>query len=132
MITENIKALMKYRLDQAEESLEASKVLIEKGLYRPAVNRAYYAMFYAPLAILAAQKKETSKHGGLISLFDKEFVKKGIFPKNFSKWLHDAFDLRQRSDYTAGQIVTKEEADQAFEKSSLFVQGLKKTHDGNL
>lgn len=42
---ENIKALVEYRLAQADESLNASKVLIEKDLFRPCVNRAYYAMF---------------------------------------------------------------------------------------
>lgn len=45
MMTENIKALVEYRLAQAEESLKASRVLIEEGLFRPSVNRAYYAMF---------------------------------------------------------------------------------------
>ena len=106
MITANVQALLTYRLEQADESLDAARVLLEKGLDRPAVNRAYYAMFYAVLALLATRKRETSKHGGAISLFDKEFVKAGTFNKDFSRWLHEAFDLRQRSDYTIGHQVT--------------------------
>jgi uncharacterized protein (UPF0332 family) len=102
MITENIQALVTYRLEQAHESLDAARVLLEKKLDRPALNRAYYAMFYAVLALLATRKRETSKHSGAISLFDKEFVKAGMFDKDFSRWLHEAFDLRQRSDYTIG------------------------------
>jgi uncharacterized protein (UPF0332 family) len=38
------------------------KALLDKNLIRPSVNRAYYAMFYAVLALLAQGKKETSKH----------------------------------------------------------------------
>ena len=34
MITENIQALVKYRLEQADEALEAARVLLEKGLDR--------------------------------------------------------------------------------------------------
>ena len=121
MITENIKALMTYRLEQANESLEAATVLLEKGLIRPSVNRAYYGMFYAVLALLTLEKKETSKHGGAIALFDRNFVKKGIFAKDFSRWLHDAFDLRQRSDYAALYRVSMDEAEKTLENARAFV-----------
>jgi len=121
MITENIKALMTYRLEQANESLEAATALLEKGLIRPSVNRAYYAMFYAVLALLTLEKKETSKHGGAIALFDRNFVKKGIFAKDFSRWLHDAFDLRQRSDYAALYRVSMNEAEKTLENARAFV-----------
>ena len=101
MMTENIRALVTYRLEQAVESLEAARTLLDKNLIRPSVNRAYYAMFYAVPALLAQGKKETSKHSGAIALFDRDFVKLGIFKKEYSRWLHDAFDLRQRCDYVA-------------------------------
>lgn len=125
MITENIRALLKYRIEQAEESLDSAQVLLERGLIRPAVNRSYYAMFYAVLALLATRKQETSKHGGAISLFDREFVKKGTFPKEFSKWLHEAFDLRQRSDYTIDFKLSKEDAEQTLKHAVSFVQEVK-------
>ena len=75
MMTENIQALVTYRLEQADESLEAARTLLDKKLIRSSVNRAYYAMFYAVLALLARGKKETSKHSGAIALFDRDFVK---------------------------------------------------------
>ena len=50
MMTENIQALVAYRLEQADESIEAASTLLDKKLIRPCVNRAYYAMFYAVLA----------------------------------------------------------------------------------
>jgi uncharacterized protein (UPF0332 family) len=121
MITENIRALVTYRLEQADESLDAARVLLEKRLDRPAVNRAYYAMFYAVLALLATRKQETSKHSGAISLFDKEFVKQGAFTKDFSRWLHEAFDLRQRADYAMEFQVTRKEAEMTLEHAVSFV-----------
>jgi uncharacterized protein (UPF0332 family) len=42
MMTENIRALVTYRLEQAVESLEAARTLLDKNLIRPSVNRAYY------------------------------------------------------------------------------------------
>jgi uncharacterized protein (UPF0332 family) len=121
MISENVKALVLYRLEQAQESLAASTVLLDQDLIRPSVNRSYYAMFYAVLALLAARKEETSKHSGAIVLFDREFVKPGVFPKEFSRWLHDAFDLRQRSDYSPQTSIRKTEAAEILRQAETFV-----------
>jgi uncharacterized protein (UPF0332 family) len=125
MMTENIKALVAYRIEQADESIEAARILLDKKLVRPSVNRAYYAMFYAVLALLASSKKETSKHSGVIALFDKDFVKKGIFEKDYSRWLHDAFDLRQRSDYASEYHASWEEAEMTFKNAVSFVDQVK-------
>ncbi len=121
MISENVKALSLYRLEQAQESLAASKVLLDQNLIRPSVNRSYYAMFYAVLALLAARKEETSKHSDAIALFDREFVKSGVFKKELSRWLHDAFDLRQRSDYSPQEVIGKDEAAEIQRQAESFV-----------
>lgn len=76
MMTENVKALVSYRLEQAVESLAAGKLLLEQGLFRPSINRSYYAMFYSVLALLTTRREETSKHGRAIAIFDKEFVRR--------------------------------------------------------
>jgi uncharacterized protein (UPF0332 family) len=126
MMTVNIQALVTYRLEQADESLEAARTLLDKKLIRPSVNRAYYAMFYAVLALLARRKKETSKHSGAIALFDRDFVKQGIFKKEYSRWLHDAFDLRQRSDYAAEYHASAEDAELTLKNGEMFVDEVKK------
>jgi uncharacterized protein (UPF0332 family) len=126
MMTENVQALVTYRLVQADESIEAARTLLDKKLIRPSVNRAYYAMFYAVLALLAQGKKETSKHSGAIALFDRNYVKQGIFKKNYSRWLHDAFDLRQRSDYAAEYHASLEDAELTLKNGEMFVDEVKK------
>jgi uncharacterized protein (UPF0332 family) len=126
MISANIRELVKYRIEQAEESLEAAGLLHGKGLERPSLNRAYYAMFYAVLALLATRKRETSKHSGAIALFDMEYVKPGILSKDLSKWLHEAFELRQRSDYTSGFQISSEEVEKVLENARSFVAEVKR------
>ena len=56
MNPEDIASLIKYRLEQALTALDDAKYLLE-GNRSPQsiINRAYYAMFYATLALL--QKK---------------------------------------------------------------------------
>lgn len=88
------------------------------------VNRAYYAMFYAALALLEMIGKIPSKHAGVISLFDTEFVLKGELPKDLSKEFHRAFELRQISDYRIIEPCTPEKAAEILTKAADFVDAV--------
>jgi uncharacterized protein (UPF0332 family) len=122
---EEMKALIVYRLEQAEESLDSAQLLLDHGKYRPSVNRSYYAMFYAILALLVPTKQQTSKHSWVITLFDRDFVRKGVFNKDFSHWLHEAFDLRQNADYRELVTVSAEQAQEILSHAWTFVVGVK-------
>ena len=100
MKSDDINVLIKYRLEQAKTAIDDAKFL-KDGNRSPQsiVNRAYYAVFYSALALLQQIGKVPSKHTGVISLFDTEFVMKGIFPKELSKDFHKLFEMRQISDY---------------------------------
>ena len=70
---EKIQTLIRCRLEQADEPLSAAAINLAHDFHRSAVNRAYYAMFYAVLALLASRQLETSRHSGAISQFDQLF-----------------------------------------------------------
>jgi uncharacterized protein (UPF0332 family) len=89
------------------------------------MNRSYYAMFYVVLALLASRQLETSKHSGAISLFDREFVHMGVFPRELSRWLHQAFRQRLAADYAPLNTVTEDEARQVLDEASQFVAQVK-------
>ena len=96
------QALLNYRLKQAEETIEdAKKMLQQRTSPRSIINRAYYSMFYAVLALFLKSdiNLKTSKHAGVISIFDREFVHSGKIDKHYSKILHKTFGMRQESDY---------------------------------
>lgn len=123
---EERKALIEYRLEQADESLESARILWEHKKYRPSVSRSYYAMFYAVQALLTRKELITSKHSGTIAVFNREFVKKKLVDKEFSRWLQEAFDLRQRADYREMFKVTSERAKAVLENAHSFVEEIKK------
>ncbi len=122
---EKIDALVRYRLEQAEEALKAARLNLTNGLQRSAVNRAYYVMFYGVLALLAARQSETSKHSGAISQFDLLFVKPALLPQHFSRWLHAAFVNRQAADYGAELMVTREEIEDLLAHARDFLAGVR-------
>jgi len=120
----NLPEMAQYRLAQASETLEEASALKEHGLWRGVINRSYYAMFYAILALAVEQDKIASKHTAAISFFDREYVKTGIFPKEFSKALHLLFDRRQANDYGEIWEVAEDEALQALQDATIFVEAI--------
>ncbi len=96
---------------------------------RSVINRAYYAMFYSLLALFASKGMGTSKHAGVIAIFDREYVKTGIFPKEMSRILHKAFYLRQDSDYKEFSLLTRAETVEILSGADAFLQAIAKNLD---
>jgi uncharacterized protein len=115
-------ALIDYRIKQAKESIQEARVLWGQGMSnRSVMNRLYYAMFYAVLALLQEKQLGTSKHYGAISLFDREFVKSGLIETEYSKALHKAFILRQKGDYLEEAEVSRADIEEIFPQAESFV-----------
>ena len=93
------ESLIKYRLIQANETILDVELLVENKRYRSAINRIYYGMFYALLALGTAQKFETSKHAQLIGWFNKYFIHKGKIDSKYGKMINKAFNRRTKGDY---------------------------------
>ncbi len=94
MSQEDQKPLIAYRLQRARETLYDAHLLSDQqGSLGSIINRSYYAMFYAVLALLTTLGKGSSKHSGVLSIFDQYFVKSGKFPEAMSK---DYQYLRQK------------------------------------
>lgn len=122
MSENQLKILLRYRMQQANETLNEADILFNQSSYRGTINRAYYAMFYSVLALLATKKLGTSKHIGAISLFDREFVKTGIFSKKLSRSLHLAFDRRQTHDYGELIEIDQDTAKEIVKDAKNFVE----------
>jgi uncharacterized protein (UPF0332 family) len=117
------KALIQYRLERARESLNDAQLMLEQnGSPAGVINRAYYAMFYTTLALLITIDRGSSKHQGVIALFDENFIKQNILPKEMGKILHRAFEMRQVGDYRDLMIVTKEQALDVFDSAIQFMK----------
>ncbi len=94
---------------------------------RSITNRAYYTMFYTLFALFirTGMNIKTSKHTGVISLFDKEFVRTGTFDKYYSKILHQMFDARLERDYKELIETSTEDAEEHIKLARNFLQNIK-------
>ncbi|NCQ35204.1 HEPN domain-containing protein, partial [bacterium] len=94
---------------------------LRNDFYTSAVNRAYYAIFYAANAMLATIGEARSKHSGVISLFRNRFVKTGDLPVELSDIYGRVLDNRQRGDYDLGLQMDEEQAKTDIEDARRFV-----------
>lgn len=102
--------LSRYRIERAKEDLEASKILLENNLFAQSLNRSYYAIFHSVRAVFVYERFDSRKHSGIISYFNKRYIKEGIFDKEYSRILMGAEKIRNKSDYNDFYIASKEDA----------------------
>lgn len=113
--------LAKYRLEKAKNTLLDAKKYIGGATLDSTVNRIYYAMFYAVNALLITKGLSSSKHTGILSLFNREFVKKGLIEKQLGKFYSDMFDNRKEGDYKDFVKFEKEDVEVWLKKAEEFI-----------
>jgi uncharacterized protein (UPF0332 family) len=118
--------LARYRLKQAEESFEEAIYLLSgQKSPRSIINRVYYGMFYTILALLIFEPYSSSKHSGILSYFNKRFIKEKIFPEDLGRSINKAFELRQRGDYREYIELTYDQVKPFIEEGKEFLQKVK-------
>jgi uncharacterized protein (UPF0332 family) len=124
MREQDFKSLIDYRLGEANESLMDAELLLGAGRHRSAANRLYYAAFYAAVAVLLTKRLEYSKHSAVIAFFDKELIRTGVLPKEYSRTLHRAFNERQQDDYMPFVEMDPDELKELLEEVRDMVKGI--------
>ena len=109
-------------LSQARNSLEAAKLLYANGYFGFAASRAYYVMFYVAEALLIGKSLFFSKHSAVCSAFGKHFVKTGIVPSEFQKYLVKGMETRHAGDYGKTESVTLESANKQITHAEEFLK----------
>lgn len=126
MKKDDISILIGNNINKAKDTIIQAEALYNIQQYNGVVNRGYYAMFYAALAILLTKELGTSKHYGVITLLDREFVNKKEIDPIWSKSLRDAFNLRSWGDYDEQAVITGEQAKRLLDNAKSFVSWAEK------
>jgi uncharacterized protein len=116
------EALARHRIARAREALAEADLLASANRCNGALNRLYYAAFYAARALLALKRLDSSKHSGAIALFQEHFVKTGVVAQETARALPQAFSRRQRSDYGDFADAEADEVQALREQVERFVR----------
>ena len=110
-----------YRIS-AYKTLKAAKILAENGFWNSAVNRLYYALYYAVNAILVLNEIQPKSHSGAKSQFSQYFIKTQIFDKKYGLLFSELMDWRQKGDYENIYEYDSETVQPLFEPVAEMIQ----------
>ncbi len=118
------KDLSQYRLRNAQETLEVANDCFANGHYRDAINRSYYAAFYAAKAVLALCEIDFKRHKDVIAYFNKEYIATEKIPKDIGKKLARLQQKREKSDYDDFFIASHDEASSQIDAAKDIINAI--------
>ena len=117
--------IVHYRIESAENTLAEVETHRANGFYNTAVNRLYYACYYAATAILIANGIEVKSHDGVRMNLGKNIVQKGILTPELGRYFSRLFSKRSTGDYDDFFNHSIETVDELMPDAKLFIQTIK-------
>ncbi len=93
------RAVVAYWCEKAGQSLDSARAEHAAGRLSFAVNRCYYACFYAASAVFIGRGVRFVKHSGVRSAFHKELAQSGEISREQARLYDRLFSDRQEGDY---------------------------------
>ena len=112
-------------IENADESLSVAQLNLDNDFYAAAINRAYYAIFYAANALLATRKLARSKHSGVLATFRQTFIKSGLLATELSEIYGQVLEDRHEGDYEIITATSQEDAVLDLQQARYFVTEVK-------
>jgi uncharacterized protein (UPF0332 family) len=112
------------QMARARECLQVIPDLIEKEHHAFAIERAYYACFYAASALLSTRGLGFSKHSALLAAFGKEFAKPRLIDPVHHQTLAKLFKVRQDVTYAFDVTPSAELARESASRAVEFVDAV--------
>ncbi len=113
-------------LAKAKSKLKTARIDFENGQFEDSISRSYYSAFNAISALLLTKNLNFSSHNQTIGAFNREFVKSGIFPKEYTAILQGLFEDRQASDYDAITTFTSDVTLEAIQDAERILDNVER------
>ena len=117
--------LMIYRLQRAHETMKEALVMSRESFYNAAVNRLYYACYYAAIALLIKNEIQPQTHNGVKTMLGLHFVSKGKLSREHGNTFNTLFEKRQSGDYDDFVFCDQEMVDELYPRAVKFVDDVK-------
>lgn len=124
MTDDSNQTLVDYRMEKSQESIKAANLMLKEEMLVFAMNRIYYAMFYAVQALLGKKNVSFSKHGQVKGYFNREFIKSGVFPIDMGRLYNKTFEYRQKFDYVDFATPEKDMIIDYIQKAEQFANSI--------
>lgn len=104
------------------ETIQEIPYLKEQGYYNTAINRLYYACYYAAVALLIKYRINPGTHAGVKQMLGMNFVATGILGREQGRCFSLLFERRHSSDYDDFAYSTEADIDELLPKATCFIE----------
>jgi hypothetical protein len=115
---------VRYWIEKARECLVSADDESRAVRFEFAINRCYYAAFYAASATLLARGRRFVKHSRVRAAVHRDLVKPGFLPEEPGKLYDRLFHDRQQGDYVEFVSFDAEEEARTIAETSVLVRAL--------
>lgn len=122
---ESKDALISYRISRAYESLNEAELMCSGDFFNAAINRLYYACYYAAVALLLKNNISAQTHSGVKTMLGLHFISKGLLSIENGKTFTTLFEKRHSGDYDDFVYCDKEMVDELTPKARDFIDAVK-------
>jgi len=127
METGTNREYIRSKLVQAKDSLQEARALFEEGAeLRFVMSNLYFAFLYPVLGLLKAQGTPVSTQSIALSLFEREYVEKGVFERRFLEAFRRTFDLRPACACESPKIISKNDVEELLPIARDFIGAVEK------
>jgi len=126
MSNEALTTVVRYWMAKAREALASARAELAAGRHGFAVNRAYYAAFYAASAVLLARGERFVKHSGVRGAVHRHLVKPGLLEQSLGQAYDRLFQDRQEADYVELSQFSAEDVREAVDQAAALVARLER------
>jgi len=117
--------MVQYWWSKALDSLASARREFEARSYSFAMNRLYYAAFYAVSAVLLGRQQSFRKHSGVRAAFHRQFIKTSLLDMKWGRLYDQLFEDRQEGDYVVFVSFEPEYVQSQLEQCSAFLEELR-------
>ena len=125
-MTEKQKDLCVYRVNQAEETVQSAKLCKENHFYKDAINRAYYAAFYAIKAVLAVEGVDFKRHKDVVAYFNQHYVATEKFEREMGKRIGRLKTMREDCDYDDFYVIERDEVLEQLRTAEIVIGAVRR------
>lgn len=126
---EQRRDIVQYRMESAHSTLEEVESHRQNGFYNTAVNRMYYACYYAATALLIADGITVKSHDGVRQKFGMHIILTGRMPTSMGRFYSRLFSKRSTGDYDDFVNHTIETVDELLPQARLFIETAQRLTD---
>lgn len=119
-------ALVTYRMERAHDTMKEAEVMRREAFYNAAVNRLYYACYYAAVALLLKFNYQSQTHAGVKTLLGLHFVSTGKLSVREGKTFAMLFQKRHSGDYDDFAYCDREMVDELYPQAEEFIQAVQR------